>query len=205
MAKSEMRNEFLAADVKGLILEVGYAELLVQEETTDKIVVSTLRDEEKSASYSCELKDGILKVNPGNVDIRISIFGSDKAFRKGDIEKDMVTITVPCGMHFEEMELTIGAGDVRFNNASTTYDRVELEVGAGRLSMETLKVDGHVDVEAGAGEVELKNLHAKTASFECGVGKMDMNGCLEGNADVKCGVGSIDICLDAEEADYNYR
>lgn len=43
MARVEIRNEYAAVEVKKLILEVGYADLLVQEDATDKIVVSTMR------------------------------------------------------------------------------------------------------------------------------------------------------------------
>lgn len=205
MAKCEIRNEYMAAEVKGFILDVGYADLLVQEEATDKIIVSTMRDEEKTASYSCELEEGMLKVNPGNVDIRISIFGGDKTFRKGDIEKDLVMITVPCNMHFEVMKLCIGAGKARFKNNSTTYERAEIEVGAGKVSMDELNVEGHVDVETGAGHVELQNFKSKTADFECGVGSMVLKGAVEGDIKLDCGVGSIEMYLDAEEPNYNYN
>ena len=205
MAKIEIRNEYAAADVKGLVLEVGYADLLVQEEATDKITVSTMRDEEKTASYSCELRDGVLKVNPGNMDIHITIFGDGKKFNKGDIEKDMVLITLPCGMHFAEMDLSIGAGKAKFKNNSTTYERVEIEVGAGTVSVDNLTVEGHMEVETGAGTVELLNFRAASASVECGVGAMKLKGAVDGDVNINCGVGSVEMELDAVEADYNYE
>ena len=205
MARCEIRNEYAAADVKGLVLDVGYAELLVQEDATDKITVSTMRDEEKTASYSCELCDGILKVNPGNVDIHISVFGGNKTFHKGDVEKDFVLITVPCGMHFDEMEFCIGAGQAKFKNNTTTYGRAEIEVGAGTVSMDDLQVEGHVDVETGAGTVELLNFKAASASVECGVGKMMLKGAVDGNVDINCGVGFVEMELDAVESNYNYE
>lgn len=205
MAKIEIRNEYAAVDVKGLSLDVGYADLLVQEETTDKIVVSTMRDEEKTASYSCELRDGILKVNPGNVDIHISIFGGDKTFHKGEMERDLVMITVPYDMHFEEMEFCIGAGKAKFKNCSTTYERAEIEVGAGTVSMDNLMVEGHVDVETGAGTVELLDFKAASASVDCGVGKMSLRGAVDGNIDINCGVGFVEMDLDAVESNYNYE
>lgn len=205
MAKIEIRNEYAATDVKGLILDVGYAELLVQEEAADKVVVSTMRDEEKTASYTCELRDGMLKVNPGNVDIHISIFGGDKTFHKGEVEKDLVMITVPCGMHFEVMELCIGAGKAKFKNNSTTYGRTEIEVGAGSVSVDNLLVEGHVDVESGAGNVELLNFKAASASVDCGVGKMNLRGAVDGNIDISCGVGFVEMDLDAVESNYNYE
>lgn len=205
MARVEIRNEYLAEAVKGLILDVGYAELLVQETDTDKIIVSTMRNEEKTASYKCELENGVLKVNPGNVDIHISVFGGDKSFRKEEIEKDYVLITVPCDKKFEEMELSIGAGKAKLKNASSTYERTEIEVGAGSVSVDDLRVLGHVAVESGAGSVEVSNFKATSLSVDCGVGRMKLKGAVDGNIDMSCGVGSVELDLDAVESDYNYN
>ena len=117
----------------------------------------------------------------------------------------MVLITVPCGMHFEVMELCIGAGKAKFKNQSTTYGRAEIEVGAGTVSIDNLMVDGHVDVETGAGTVELLNFKAASASFDCGVGAMKLKGAVDGDIDINCGVGSVEMDLDAVESEYNYE
>lgn len=204
MAKCELRDEFTASEIRGLILDIGYASLIVEEADTDKVIVSTVRDEEKNSSYLCELKDGMLRVKTGNVNITISLFGDDKTFHKGDIEKDTVTITVPVGMCFSELELSIGAGNAKLLNDTTVYEHVEIEVGAGKLQMNVLNVDGHVDLEVGAGSAEIKTFKAKTADFECGVGRMNISGSVDGNINVNCGVGSIEMYLDAVESDYNY-
>lgn len=205
MARVEIRNEYAAAEVKKLILEVGYADLLVQEDATDKIVVSTMRDEEKTAEYKCELKDGVLKVNPGNVDIHITVFGEGKTFRKGDIEKDTVLITLPYDMHFEEMELSIGAGKAKLQNYSTIYDHADISVGAGTVSVDHLVVNGPVKAATGAGTVEFLDFKAASASADCGVGTMKLRGAVDGNMDISCAVGSVEVNLDAVEADYNYE
>lgn len=204
MAKIEIRNEYEAADVKGLILEVGYADLLVQEEATDKITVSTMRDEEKTAEYKCELKDGMLRVNPGNMDIHITVFGEGKKFHKEELEKDLVMITLPYDMHFEVMELSLGAGSAKLKNHSTTYERVGISVGAGTVSVDNLLVNGHVKAGTGAGTVEILDFKAASASADCGVGTMKLRGTIDGNMDISCAVGSVEVNLNAVESDYNY-
>lgn len=205
MAKMEIRDEFLVTEVRGLSLDIGFAKLIVKEEATDKIVVSTMRDEEKSSKYYCGLSDGILQVEAGNVNINITVFGKESTFHKGDIEKEEVCITVPYDMHFELLELCLGAGNAQLLNQTTTYERAEFEVGAGVLKAEMVKVDAHVDIELGAGNIEMSHLSAKTADIDCGVGRMMVNGTVEGDIDIDCGVGNIEMCLDAIESDYNYK
>lgn len=205
MSKIEIRDEFLASEVRGLSLDIGYANLTVQEEATDKIVVSTIRDEEKSARYDCKLTNGTLAVEAGNVDIKISLFGKESTFKKSDVDKDEVYLTVPCGMKFEMMELCLGAGTAKLGNVSSCYDRAEVEVGAGTLYADAIKVAGNIDIELGAGSVEIQNLSAQTADVDCGVGKMVIGGAVEKDIDISCGVGSIEMYLDAVESDYNYE
>lgn len=205
MAKCERKDEFLASDITGLNLEIGYAELRMVEEATDKIEVVANLEEEKLEKYQCEVTDEILRVKAGNVDVRISIFGDDKTFHKGEAAKDIVTITVPYGMKFNEMKLELGAGTAKLSNPSNTYTYVKTEVGAGKLMAEGMQVEEVMEIEVGAGTAELKDFCAKKANLECGVGIMRMRGSVEGDIDVNCGVGTIEMDLDAVENDYNYH
>lgn len=205
MAKCERRDEFLAADITGLSLEIGYAELRMVEEATDKIEVIANLEEEKVEKYVCEVNDGTLRVKAGNMEVRISIFGDDTKFHKGDMAKDIVTITVPYGMKFDEMKLKLGAGVAKLANPSNSYTHVKTEVGAGKLMTEGLQVEDLIEIEVGAGSAELNNFRAKKASIECGVGTMQMRGAVDSDIDINCGVGTIEMDLDAVENDYNYH
>lgn len=204
MGKVEIRDEFLASEVRGLSLDIGYANLLVREEATDKVTVVTARDEEKSSHYDCDLKNGILQVEAGNVNINITIFGKESTFHKGDVEREEVCITLPYGMRLEMLELCLGAGNAQLGNKSTIYERAELEVGAGVLKVDAMQVQGHIDMELGAGNIEMQNLSAQTADVDCGVGRMVINGAVERDIDIACGVGTIEMYLDAVESEYNY-
>ena len=66
MAKCERKDEFLASDITGLNLEIGYAELRMVEEATDKIEVVANLEEEKLEKYQCEVTDEILRVKLSN-------------------------------------------------------------------------------------------------------------------------------------------
>ena len=200
MGRVEKRDEFLASEVREFVLEVGYAECMVVEEATDKIVIEATIDEENADKYYCTLTNGVLKVDACNANKKISLMDGNRH----TVEKQIVTITVPCNMHFEVLELCVGAGTARMTNASTKYGRAEIEVGAGKLEVATLAVDTNVDIEVGAGNANIQNLAATTADIACGVGKMSVKGAVEGDISIECGVGNIEMYLDAVESDYNY-
>lgn len=200
MNRVEKRDEFVAAEVKKLVLEVGYAECKVVETATDKIEVEAILDEENADRYACLLTDGVLKVDASKANKTISL--SDG--KKSALEKQEITITIPYNMELEELELCVGAGTAKLTNISTKYDKVKLEVGAGKLNADTLAVSTHADIEVGAGAVDVQNLTAKTANVECGVGRMVVKGAVESDINAGCGVGSLEMTLDAVESDYNY-
>lgn len=200
MTKVEKRDEFLASEVKGLVLEIGYAECAVVELATDSVTVEAVLDAENENKYICVLENGVLQVDTSEANKKISL--TDK--NRSAIEKQQVTIYVPCGMKMETLDLSIGAGTARLKNASTVYGKADIEVGAGKLEATSLAVEGHIDIEVGAGNASIANLTAATADISCGVGKMSVKGAIAGDCDIECGVGNIEMYLDAAESDYNY-
>jgi hypothetical protein len=200
MTKVEKRDEFLASEVKGLVLEVGYAECAVVEIATETVTVEAVVDAENADKYFCSLENGVLQVEACEANKKISL--TDK--NRSAIEKQEVTIYVPCGMKLDTLELSVGAGTARLKNASTVYGKADIEVGAGKLEAVALNVAGNVSIEVGAGNASIANLTAATADIECGVGKMSVKGAVAGDCNIECGVGNIEMYLDAAESDYNY-
>ena len=200
MTKVEKRDEFLASEVKGLVLEVGYAECAVVEVATETVTVEAVVDAENADKYFCSLESGVLQVEACEANKKISL--TDK--NRSAIEKQEVTIYVPCGMKLDTLELSVGAGTARLKNASTVYGKADIEVGAGKLEAVALNVAGNVSIEVGAGNASIANLTAATADIECGVGKMSVKGTVAGDCNIECGVGNIEMYLDAAESDYNY-
>ena len=200
MTKVEKRDEFLASEVKGLVLEVGYAECAVVEVATETVTVEAVVDAENADKYFCSLENGVLQVEACEANKKISL--TDK--NRSAIEKQEVTIYVPCGMKLDTLELSVGAGTAKLKNASTVYGKADIEVGAGKLEAVALNVAGNVSIEVGAGNASIANLTAATADIECGVGKMSVKGAVAGDCNIECGVGNIEMYLDAAESDYNY-
>lgn len=205
MAKCERKEEFLAAEVRSLALEIGYAELRITEGETDKVEVTATMEEERAGNYVCRQEDGILKIKAGEAQVRITLFGEDKKFHKEELEKEVVHITIPHGMKFEEMKLDLGAGSAKLFNTSGSYARAKVEIGAGSFQAASFTTEGLLEIEVGAGNAELQNFSANGVKLECGVGMVRMRGAVEGDIHAECGVGTIEMDLDAIENDYNYN
>ena len=174
MTKVEKRDEFLASEVKELALEVGYAECAVVEVATDNVTVEAVLDAENADKYYCVLENGVLHVDTSEANKRISL--TDK--NRSAVEKQEVTIYVPCGMKLQSLDLSVGAGTARLKNTSTVYGKADIEVGAGKLEAVSLVVEGHTDIDVGAGAASIANLTAPTADIACGVGKMSVKGAI---------------------------
>ena len=144
-----------------------------------------------------------------------------RLFRHGVGDAKLV-IRIPKGKVFEEFQLEIGAADVdvsldtqlfasemtislgtgQFVGNSAGKDQtllnakeLDLDIGAGKLELSGIVAD-EIDADCGAGEMSLKNVTAKNVDVEGGVGRvvLEMNGKKEYyNYDVECGIGHVII------------
>ena len=73
-------------------------------------------------------------------------------------------------MHAEKLSLTVGAGECEVSVPGLTFDRMHLEVGAGKLKAEDITVTGKAAVEVGAGKVKLAQMSVQELAISCGVG-----------------------------------
>lgn len=200
MERMQKRDEFVAEEVRQLVLNITYGECRVIEAPEEQIVVEAYIDVENAEKYNCTLNGGVLRIDTGNMNKRISI--TDK--EKQRLEKQEVIVTVPCGIKLESLQLCVGVGTAKLQNTSSVYGSAKLEIGAGKLDADVLMIENGVELEVGAGKADIRNLNAATAELECGVGRMSVEGAIDGDIHMECGVGSIEMILDATEFDYNY-
>lgn len=80
---------------------------------------------------------------------------------------------------------------------------VEIELGAGVINVDTLITD-KLSAETGAGSMAFQNLDVKEMDLNVGVGKIDFEGAVKGNINAECGVGKIDIKIDGNRNNWNY-
>lgn len=121
-----------------------------------------------------------------------------------DIYKNnCITIALPAGCQFEEVELEIGAGIMEINKMST-YE-LEAAVGAGELTLCNVETNAW-SLEVGAGVVETQLMTVRgEADINVSMGSLSYNGSIMGNLDAECGMGNIEMELTGKESDHNYE
>ena len=99
-----------------------------------------------------------------------------------NIGRGKITVQIPRDLVFEEVSLSMGAGNLT----------------VGQICCKELSV------EIGAGEVNIDKFQADDAEFECGAGSITARGDVKSSADIHCGVGSIVYTASGREEEYNY-
>lgn len=116
-------------------------------------------------------------------------------FSDGDL-----VIYVPTGTKFVNVKIEAGAGTLKIKKLTT--ENLDLDLGAGKTSIEYLKVSGKARINGGAGLTEIEGGDLSNLQLELGAGKAEVKAKLRGNNDIHSGVGKLDLDLIGRESDY---
>ncbi len=128
-------------------------------------------------------------------------FKGNQLFNVNQIDNEM-TLRIPKGMGFEEMDLEIGAGIMEIENLKAK--ELDAVIGAGELNLNKAEI---VDfsVEIGAGNLVAGDMHVWEADLEVDLGNCSYEGVIEQELDAECNMGSMDFLLKGKEKDHNYE
>ncbi len=108
-----------------------------------------------------------------------------------------VTLTVPRGGAFTDVDMECGAGKLILHALQT--ETLELELGAGSATLENVIVTGSAEIREGAGELQIKSGSLRDLTLQCGAGATRVHAALPGSSAVHAAVGAVDLdLLDAE-------
>lgn len=159
--------------VESLEVEVEAGNVLVEESDTDQVVVI---GKGVAPSFQCAMEGRTLKIEDKNHSyVKLDHFRADDGECK-------ITVQVPRGTVFQNMELNIKAGSLEVLGFQTKKLEAECEAGSAQL-------EGDI-----RGECELT----------CGVGKLTYRGNLGGNTSVECGMGSVEMELANTQEEFDY-
>lgn len=160
---------------ENLILETGAAEVsIVQGGINDAYLVET------------NIQD--LDINE---DKRVlSIHDESSIFMD---EKAWIRITIPDGHVFNDVEIDTGAGTLDIEKLTTDY--LDLEIGAGAVTINQISVPMQAGISTGAGRLFIGNCFMMNADLDLGTGEVRVNGELMGESRVNCGIGKVDLVL----------
>lgn len=100
----------------------------------------------------------------------------------------------------DETEINTGAGDVKISKLNTK--ELKLELGAGSLNINNLKVTQKAKINGGVGETNLESCEINNLIADLGMGEFKLKGKITGKNKINSGVGAINIKLIDDKNNY---
>ena len=176
----EVKTYSVTADIHNLDIEINAADLYIKEGD--------------AFSVESNLKHLKVEENGGLLTIQ-----ETKKFT-GTYNGAVLTVYVPAGTVFDNVNLTTGAGRLTIGNLfSGTLD---FELGAGDVSIDSLIATKSADIEGGAGRITIVGGALKDLDLDMGVGQLNLTSALTGNCQLDLGVGESNITLIGSKENY---
>lgn len=145
---------FDATDIKYLHFVAGAMTLNVKESEDNKIRIGSSYN---NFSVSYEKSDESLEM----------IFPEIRSGVKKAAEDGVVDIYIPANMEFETVEMSLAAGDFRFDDLNS--ETVVIELAAGELKFDNIKAD-YAELNVAAGELIVSNIDTNTLDLNVSMG-----------------------------------
>ena len=183
-------GEIAAAGIRNLELTLGAGQFFIREkDVADGIISITVQGVGDCDYYT----DGDT--------LHVESFKGNH-FIGEDLSKNQIIIDMPSGSRFDEVELTCGAGVAEIDDI--TANELEIEVGAGEVRVNFADVT-KFSSNIGAGRVETSDMTAQEVKLEVGMGECVYHGKILRELDAECDLGNMDIIIEGSEEDYNYE
>lgn len=128
------------------------------------------------------------------------IYITEKKHFMKDNSSTKLIVSIPKKNVFEKVNIKSGAGVVSIDNLTTKV--LDLDLGAGKVTIQNLMVLDNTYIDGGAGLVTIKGGSLTNLDLNMGVGKFDMTTRLVGNNEIDHGVGALTMNLLGDSADY---
>ena len=170
----------VAAEIHNLDIEINAADLYIKEGEAFSV-------ESNLKHLKVEEKGGLLTIQ------------ETKKFT-GTYNGAVLTVYVPAGTVFDNVNLTTGAGRLTIGNLSA--GTLDFELGAGDVTITSLVATESADIEGGAGRVTVSGGTLKDLDLEMGVGQLNLTAGLTGDCQLDLGVGESNITLIGSKENY---
>ncbi len=178
---SQLKEYTVSGEVEKLDIEVGAADIVIEKGDTLTVKYS-------GVNFDFSEEKGKLEIENDDD----SFLGIDAAGK--------LIITVPGKMSFKKVALNAGAGDVYIESLSC--DSLDLDLGAGQLDIDSVKVKKDANIDGGAGEMAIASGDINNLDISLGVGKAEIKALLGGKSTVEAGVGELVLTLQGGKDDY---
>ena len=222
-------EQFDAAEISSLDINVGSAELIVEVADSDVILVEY---ENIPVEYEFFIDDETLVIDREdsinfiwNVSftetpkIHVSV-PATQVFDKVNVDKGSGSAKL-IGLLVEDCNIDNGSGGLGISNV--TAEELSVDSGSGGVNISDTKAKksvfdsgsgsfivkncelGVTSMDSGSGTVMMEDIIAKDMRTEAGSGRVEISGILTGKCSFESGSGSMNVVVYGNEEDYNYR
>ena len=180
----ETKTYTVSSEISDLNIQINAADFYIKEGNGFS-VESNLKNLEVDEKNGClTLKDLTkIKLNGSNA-----------------YENAVLTIWVPVGTVFDNVNIKTGAG--RFTVDSLSAATIGFELGAGDVTISKLIAEKSANIEGGAGRITISNGAIKDLALKMGMGQLNLTAALTGDSELELGVGESNITLLGSKDDY---
>ena len=143
------------------------------------------------------------QISTGNNNIKFTEKGGVlKITKKGlNVSKESTfLLQLPQNTTLNTIKINSKAGAISLNNITSQY--LDLDLGAGRVNINNIKVTNEADIDAGAGNLSMTNYYINKLDLDLGVGNTTLEGLLGSKSKIDCGVGSLNLTIPASLTKY---
>ena len=170
----------ITSDIHSLYIQINAADFKIEHRNEFSV--------ESNLKYlSVSEKDGVLTI-------------TDESKSSSNYSNAVLTLCVPNGIVFDDVDITTGAAKLTVDALSTSS--LELKLGAGDVRFESLQASLAADIKGGAGQITIASGTLNDLTLAMGVGELNFSGALLGNCDLKFGVGESNLTLIGSKDDY---
>ena len=180
----ETKNYTVSSEISDLNIQINAADFYIKEGNSFSIE-SNLKNLEVDEKNGClTLKDLTkIKLNGSNA-----------------YENAVLTIYVPVGTVFDNVNIKTGAG--RFTVDSLSAATIGFELGAGDVTISKLIAEKSANIEGGAGRITISDGAIKNLDLKMGLGQLNLTSALTGDCNLDSGIGEMNVTLLGSKDDY---
>lgn len=114
-----------------------------------------------------------------------------------------IVLTIPTNKALEYLEIEAGAGFLEIE--SLKVEKLNLDLGAGKVKIDDLEVYHNADIDGGAGEIEINSNKMNNMELNMGLGKLTLNANIFGNSKIEAGIGEVNINILGNKENYTLK
>ena len=170
----KVEKEFDNTQIAKLKIDIEYATLTIQQGDKFKVASNTSNVEARQSEDE-------LVIREKNVNL----------FRQNSPRR--IIITVPKNTILDTIKIAAGAGEIKTEKLECK--KLDLDIGAGKTTIQDLNVTQKAKIEGGAGKVEILSGEIANLNLDMGVGMFKMVSSLLGDTKINAGVGKLEVTL----------